>query len=336
MIEVFLLAPLFLFAVLMTGFVRRMAVRAQLIAFPTSRSSHSVPTPIGGGIGIVLSYLAMLAFLALADIAPLGEIAVLLSGALVAVVGFLDDRKHLSVGLRLGVQTASVLYAVWLCGDLPPLWVGNMQVGGVLFAWVFIPLALVWLTNLYNFMDGIDGLAGMEAAFVSFAAAVILFAFGDVGLGLVCLGLFAGVTGFLVWNWPPARIFMGDAGSGFLGLTLGIVALLSHAHGTMSLWSWVLLLGAFIVDASVTLVRRIVTGKPFYQAHRQHAYQHAALRYKSHGVVTRTVLLLNILLLFPLAWLASRHPEHGVYFAAFGIVPLIVLVHCFGAGKESL
>lgn len=336
MIDVFLVVPLFLLAVALTGFARALAMRSRLMAIPTSRGSHTIPTPVGGGIAIVLTYLATLVFVATEYAMNGSELLMLAAGLPVAVVGLIDDRVQVSARIRLAVQFACVLLATALAGRVPALPIAGAQFGGLLFVWIVLPLCMVWLTNLYNFMDGIDGFAGLETVFVSLAGASILFANGDVILGFVCMGLFAGAMGFLVWNWPPARIFMGDVGSGFVGVTLGIVALLAHVHGSMSLWSWVLLLSCFIVDASFTLLRRIATGQVFYEAHRQHAFQHAARRYGSHGKVSLALLFINIVWLLPLAWLASLHPEHGVYFAVVGIVPLLILVFRLGAGKESL
>ena len=336
MVEVFMAAPLYVVAALLTGIVRNLAIRSQLLALPSSRGLHSVPTPVGGGIAIVLTYLFTLVYVALAYEVSLSKVLMLSAGLPVAVAGLFDDRLHLSAVLRLAIQCACAFFAVWLAGSVPPLQVGNVRAEGLLFVWVFLPVALIWLTNLFNFMDGIDGLAGGEAAFVSVAAAAILLSFGDMELGLLCLGLFAGAAGFMVWNWAPARIFMGDVGSGFLGLTFGIVALLSHLHGSMSLWSWVLLMSCFVVDASATLLRRVLTGQAFYEAHRQHAYQHAAQLFGSHQKITATVLSINFFWLLPLAWLASLHPEYGVYFTITGIVPLVMLAHRFGAGTESL
>ncbi len=334
MAEVFLAIPLFLVAVVLTLLVRILAIQTQTLAHPTQRSSHTVPTPVGGGVAIVVCYIVVLAILASSRDFPPPEIVVLAAGLPVAIVGLVDDRVHLSARLRIAIQVICALFAVMYAGAIPPLLIGELEFHGLIFVWVILPLALVWMSNLYNFMDGIDGIAGMEAAFVSFAAAAFLFANGDVLLGLLCLGLFSGAAGFLVWNWPPAKIFMGDVGSGFLGLTFAAIALLSHVHGSMSLWSWLLLLACFITDASVTLVRRIMKGNAFYEAHRQHAYQHASRSSGSHLKVTLAVFAINVFWLLPLAWLATLHPEHGVYFASIGIVPLLALAHRLGAGKE--
>ena len=164
--------------------------------------------------------------------------------------------------------------------------------------------ALVWLTNLFNFMDGIDGLAGMEAVSVSGLGAFLLLRNRLLSGAQLSLMLCAASLGFLVWNWPPAKIFMGDVGSGFLGFTLGTLALFSSKTDSTLVWPWLILLAAFLVDATVTLLRRISGRARWYEAHRSHAYQHAARASGSHAKVTLAVAAMNIGWLFPLAWAA--------------------------------
>ena len=156
-------------------------------------------------------------------------------------------------------------------------------------------IGVVWMINLYNFMDGIDGLAGVEAVTVSAVAAILLW---SQALDLVtsCLLLAAAVLGFLFWNWPPAKIFMGDVGSGFLGFVFAVLAIWSGKSGAVPLLIWLLLLGVFIVDATVTLVKRVARGEKLYEAHRSHVYQLAVQAGYSHKQVTLTVLLINIML----------------------------------------
>ena len=336
MFEFYLMPILFLAAVAVTGMVRVHAIRSRLLALPTHRSSHEVPTPVGGGIAIVLVYLATLAIAILAFLVQWTHALLLATSLPVALMGYLDDRRQLGAGLRFAVQVLCVFVAVSLAGQIPAVNVGSLVIEGALLQWFVLPLSLVWLCNLYNFMDGIDGLAGSETAFVCLAAAILLVQGNDLPLAWLCLGLFAGAAGFLVWNWGPARIFMGDVGSGFLGLTLGLVAMVAHLHGSMSFWSWVILLASFLVDATFTLVRRLMRRAKVTQAHRQHAYQHAARRFASHRAVCVVVQAINVMWLFPVAALANRHPDQGVYFAALAIVPLLVIVYRFDAGWESL
>ena len=195
-------------------------------------------------------------------------------------------------------------------------------------------MGLVWLTNLFNFMDGIDGLAGMEAVCVSGLGALLLRN-ALPGYAQVSWMLAAASLGFLVWNWPPAKIFLGDAGSGFLGFSLGVLAMFSSRAGTAFLWPWLILLAVFVVDSTVTLLRRVLSQARWYEAHRSHAYQHAARLWGSHAKVTLAAAAIDIAWLFPLAWCACRYPEAAPAFAAVAIAPLVYLAFRFHGGIEE-
>jgi len=287
----------FLVSCWLTSFVRRYALRHSIVDRPNPRSSHTVPTPRGGGIAIAVSW-----FLALAGLVVSGEldmwvgIALLVGGGAIALIGWLDDRRHLSAGIRAGVHLAAAAWAVWCLGGFPSF---NVGTGIVPLGWLGGALAVIgiaWLTNLYNFMDGIDGLAAGEAVGVGLVGGVLLAAAGATGLSLVALALAAAAGGFLVFNWPPAKIFMGDVGSGLLGYAFGVLALASERAGAVPLIVWMILLAVFIVDATATLVRRIVKGERWYEAHRSHSYQRAVQAGYSHRDVTLAVMGLNGLL----------------------------------------
>ncbi len=333
MLEAFLAVPFFLISVLLTAIVLRLAVRAQLIALPNERGSHQIPTPVGGGFAIVSVYVLSLFTLWQLQFIPVNELSALCASLGVAIIGLLDDRHHVDFRVRLLVQCLAVFWGlVWL-SPLPQLMIFTNLPEASLIVWLFFSLALLWMTNLYNFMDGIDGFAGSQACFAGLAAAGFLIHSEDYGLGLLCLYLFAGAAGFLVWNWPPARIFMGDVGSGFIGLSLGLIAVLSLAHGSMSVWSWALLMGCFIVDATLTLARRVLSGERWYDAHCSHAFQIAAKKFVNHARVTVGLILIDVLWLLPMAMLAAKHPEYGVYLAVAGLIPLVLIALWFNAGK---
>ena len=197
---------------------------------------------------------------------------------------------------------------------------------------------LVWLLNLYNFMDGIDGLAGIEAISVSLGGAVLLFlkhqAITNEGLTLILLAVT--VLGFLCWNFPPAKIFMGDAGSGFLGIILGLLSLQGAWIAPQFFWSWLILLGVFIVDATWTLGRRFIQGEKVYEAHRSHAYQYAARYYGSHQKVSLMVALINVIWLLPWALVVGLADLNAYVGLIVAYTPLLVLVIYFDAGKREL
>ncbi|MGE8637350.1 MAG: MraY family glycosyltransferase [Achromobacter sp.] len=288
---------------LLTGALRRYALASRsLLDVPNDRSSHVVPTPRGGGVAFVVSFLAGLPVLAWLDLLPVAAaIALGGAGAMVAIIGFLDDRGHVAVRWRLLVHFGAALWLLAWFGGLPA---GIFSSSGAMWAAVASVLgvfALVWLLNLYNFMDGIDGLAASEAICVAGSGALLYILSDNAGSMAAPLLLAAAVAGFLLWNYPPARIFMGDAGSSFLGIVLGGLALQAAWHAPALFWAWIILLGVFVVDASWTLLRRLARGERVYLAHRMHGYQHAARRFGSHRPVLLAVIALNVCWLFPMA-----------------------------------
>ena len=181
-------------------------------------------------------------------------------------------------------------------------------------------------------MDGIDGIAGVEAICVAGGGALIIrLNNGDAAQSFWLMTLAAATLGFLFWNWPPAKIFMGDACSGFLGFILGIFALVTSATAGINLWSWLILLGIFLTDATITLIRRILRKEKFYKAHRSHGYQILSRRFNSHLKVTLYCLFINIFWLFPLASLASFHSEWGAVCALIAFSPLVTLAFIIGS-----
>jgi Fuc2NAc and GlcNAc transferase len=327
----------FLLSALLTGVVRRVAVSRGVLDVPNARSSHTAPTPRGGGAAIVLSTLA--AWIALG---PTGvvrtDIVIALSGGGIAIaaIGLLDDRFRLSARIRLSVHFAAALWAlVWLNG-LPPMQVGEHVIvlgrGGYLLG----ALGIVWTLNLFNFMDGIDGIAASEAIFVV-CGGILLALMNDSGHSHPAIGLafVAACCGFLLWNWPPARIFMGDVGSGFLGYVVAVLAVIEAHESSLALLVWLILGGVFFVDATVTLARRLLRGERLYEAHRTHAYQCLVRRWGSHRLVTLAVLAVNVCWLLPIAMFAARSPVHAPLLLATALGPLIVLAFAVGAGASE-
>ena len=324
-------------AALLTGVVRQFVLARGLLDVPNARSSHVLPTARGGGVAIVAVTLAGVLLTALRGglDSPLAR-GVLLGGSLVAGVGLLDDRGHVPVPLRLLVQFVAVAGALVAIGGLPavPLGEGHVDLGvaGDLFA----GLACVWFLNLFNFMDGIDGIAASEAAFVALAAAGLTASTGAPA-PLVVLWLVVGgaCAGFLAWNWPPARIFMGDVGSGFLGFVLALLLVCSTGRSGLNAWAALILVAPFVADATVTLVARIARGERWYSAHRSHAYQWLSRRWGSHARVTGLFLLVNVVLVLPAAWWAVLRPQHGPVLALLVVALLGVAARAAGAGRAD-
>lgn len=341
MTVVFFIAALALLSWTLTAVLRRYALARSLMDIPNARSSHSLPTPRGGGVAIVITFLVGLCAAFFAGFGIHSELFYTLFGAglSIALLGFLDDHGHIAARWRLLGHFAAAAWALYWLGGMPPL-VGFGVV--VNLGWIGHALAalyLVWLLNLYNFMDGIDGIASVEAICVCLGGAV-LYAVVNTGFlisagELPLLMLAAGVVGFLMWNFPPAKIFMGDAGSGFLGIVLGIFSLQAGWVDPALFWAWLILLGVFIVDATLTLLRRLLRREKVYEAHRSHAYQFAARRLNRHLPVTMAVLVINLCWLFPLAVVVSLGWLDGLVGLLLAYIPLIALALRFNAGMAE-
>ncbi len=204
------------------------------------------------------------------------------------------------------------------------------------FGYVIAAFYLVWMLNLYNFMDGIDGLASVEAICACVGACLVYWIAGHTSLAIAPLVLAMAVSGFLAWNFPPAKIFMGDAGSGFLGIVLAVMSLHAAWTNPLFLWAWLILLGVFIVDATFTLIRRLLRGDKVYEAHRSHGYQYASRKYGSHRAVTLAIAAINLLWLVPVAILVVLQYLDGVAGLVLAYVPLVLLAFRFHAGELEI
>lgn len=322
----------------LTAVLRRYALAKSIIDVPNARSSHSTPTPRGGGVAIVLAFLAALPFFGGSE-EVLWTLLVALggSGALVAIIGFMDDHNHIAARWRLLGHFCAAIWALFWIGGLPPLNIFGIGIDLGLTGNVVAALYLVWMLNLYNFMDGIDGIASIEAICTCLSACLLYWFSGVQDMIWIPLTLAASVAGFLVWNFPPARIFMGDAGSGFLGVVLGIISLQAAWTSPQLFWGWLILLGVFIVDATFTLVHRIIRGDRVYEAHRSHAYQFASRRFGKHLPVTLGVAAINVFWLLPVALCVTLLGLDGVLGICVAYTPLFLLAIKFNAGaRESV
>jgi Fuc2NAc and GlcNAc transferase len=322
---------------LLVGIVRRAVLRRGLLDLPNARSSHATPTARGGGIAIVLvTLLAVAIGFALRGIPDPLAVAWIVGGCLVAGVGFLDDLRGLPAVVRAGAHfLAAILLlngidvpAVCASLGLTTAWLGPF--------WVIGAVVIVWSINLFNFMDGIDGLASAQCIFVVLAGTLLLAMGHGIGSALLPGVAMAGAAaGFLIWNAPPAKIFMGDVGSGFIGFGLIAGALATSGHGPVSLWTWLVLNGVFVADATVTVLTRLFRGQRIYQAHRSHAYQRLARRWSSHGRVTAAYMSINLIWCLPWAIATTKSPGNAPVVALAALLPLCVAAIAAGAGKPD-
>lgn len=295
------------------GYTRRRGMLDQ----PGRRRSHVMPTPRGGGIGIVLAVLVCAPAALVTAPGPWpAAVAITLGGALalVALVGWWDDRRSLPVLPRLGAQIVAVaaLSIVLVHGQLAGWWL-----------LVLLPLG-VWSVNLHNFMDGIDGLLALQCMFVGAALGALAWWAGQPALTAMAAVLTLATCGFWVFNRPPARIFMGDVGSGSVGLLIFAVAAMLWRNDARTLWPALIVVSAFNVDAGLTLVTRMLRGRRWYTAHREHLYQWLVRRGLTHARTGTAYLGWNVLVAAPLAVLAAVRPAVAL--------PVCVFTHIVAAG----
>jgi len=328
-------------SMILTGVIRYYALSRKVLDIPNHRSSHSVPTPRGGGLAIVLAFLLAISFLFFKGLIDSIEWLALISGLPVAAIGFCDDHVHVSARWRFLTHFLAALIALFFLQGFPLLLI-PAPLDWLLQRWIINPgwlgyplgvLFLVWFLNLFNFMDGADGIAASESLFVSSALAGYLY-YLDQGVFAVAISLASASFGFLLWNWPKAKIFMGDVGSGFLGLLLGILMLMAARQAAVLFYCGLILFGIFIVDATYTLFYRFFSRQKWYEAHCSHSYQHAAKQY-GHLKVLFACWSINLCWLLPISWLVFLHPNYALMGLFLAYSPLIYLAFYFKAGKAE-
>ncbi|NWO04485.1 MAG: glycosyltransferase family 4 protein [Alteromonadaceae bacterium] len=321
-----------------TALVRAWAVRRNALVLPSERCSHQIPTPHGGGIAIAaLTIILGAMFLALGWVPEHSMLAFIGLGLFMLVLGVWDDFGDVSAKFRLAMHFGVAGIGLASIPALPVVsfWGFELDPTSNLLFWPVLLVGWVWLINLYNFMDGIDGLAAVQALALFGGMAFNFWMAGSIEWSWICVFMVGAVSGFTILNWPPAKIFMGDGGSGFLGFVIGFMMLLSAAQTSVSMWSWAILLTLFITDATVTLLVRFFTGQNVLQAHRTHAYQLLTRRLGGHLPVTLGYGAVMVFVLTPLSWLASVFPNTGL--ALFGLAFLVsgAMAFMLGCGQPE-
>ncbi len=299
---------LFILSFGLTYLVKNYAIKKSLVDIPNDRSSHTVPTPHGGGVAIALTWFAGLIYLHITDQIETDLFYALMAGVIIALVSYLDDLYGLNPKTRFLVQLFTALVGLYFLGGLNILDFGLFTIENPIINNTIATIAIIWFINLYNFLDGIDGYAGSEAVFLGAAG----YLFFNNPLFLV---LIVSVLGFLIWNWHKAKIFMGDVGSTLLGYTVAIFAIYYKNEG-ISIFVWLILFGLFWFDATLTLYRRYRNKEQLSQAHKKHAFQRLTQSGWSHSRVVIYSMAVNAVLLV-LAWLAMEYPS--LKFVLFGV-----------------
>lgn len=313
------LVTLFVSALLCGSYQRFARVR-QIVDTPNERSSHSIPTPHGGGAALLSAFaLGLLLAAWLYGAWDESFVTLAVCALVLTLVGAIDDLSGLSVRIRLLAYSLVCLFAS--VSLLQGVVSEHVLYGGVLV--LIAMLTMLWSLNLYNFMDGIDGFAALQTIFVCCSAAFLTWLAGHFdSYARFCLVLAAAHCGFLLWNYPPARLFMGDAGSVPTGFLLAALALLGALQGQLDPLCWVVLSAVFITDASWTLLWRIATGQPFTQPHRLHVYQRLSRHWNSHLRVDVLLMVINVVWLFPMALAVQLWPDSKLFLVFLAYLPL--------------
>jgi len=320
----------------LTLLIRKSALKTNRLDVPNERSSHTSPTPRGAGLAVVVAFLlGLIALLVENSISDEVFLAVAIPGLAVAIIGWLDDRGHLtSAKWRLVGHFACASLAVWLVGGLPELPLANSTIDFGLVGDIAAVIYLVWMLNLFNFMDGIDLITGVQTVTTSVGVAMLLLISTESDLWKIFAVLAASIVGFLFFNLPPAKIFLGDVGSGFIGFTTAVISIIVAKDEPLVAWAMVILLAVFVTDATVTLLRRLLSREHVYVAHRTHAYQHLSKKLNSHLPVSLGVGAINLFILFPIAWLVVESEIIPIIGLLVTYVPLAIVAALLNARRK--
>jgi Fuc2NAc and GlcNAc transferase len=274
----------------LTYLIKNYYIKNAILEEINERSSHTVPTPHGGGIALSITWFVGLVYLNFTNQIDSSLFYALLVGVIISVVSFFDDLYDLSPKVRLVAQASVAVGGLYFLGGFHELDLFGLGIDNQIITNIFAFLLIVWFINLYNFLDGINGYAGSEIVFLS-VAGYLLFGGGHfVVLAVASLG-------FLIWNYGnKAKIFMGDVGSTLLGYNVAIFTIYYANAEPSNLWIWIVLFGVFWFDATLTLVRRKLNGEQLSQAHKKHGYQRLQQSGWSHFKVTNWSIVLNVVL----------------------------------------
>ena len=291
------------------------AKKAGMLVSPGSRQSHQVATPTGGGLGLIFSIVVM--SIMLQFLSPLPDFwwAKIIPGVLVlALIGWCDDKQPVSSLARLLVQ---LVVTLWLLGFG---WLQFSAQEAALYAGAV--LAMVWMMNLYNFMDGSNGMAGFQGVFAGVMLSILFFLGNHQAMALMSLIVAAACAGFLPLNFPQARVFMGDVASVPLGFVFASLTTYGLHSGAFEWPVAILIMSVFIVDATLTLSARVIRGERWYTAHAQHVYQRLIAHGWSHSRVLMVYQTINVMLVLPAILLAEIYPHYAKVTAGFALLML--------------
>jgi len=313
-----------------TYYVRHLAVKNDLFDIPNQRSSHNIPTPKGGGISIIVLLIITTGGLFYFQMISREIMLSITVGLLIiSIIGFIDDYKNLPILIRLIGYTFGAMISLYFIGGVDSLFesshnffkccdinISKFEVAGPFFAILY----MLWLTNLYNFMDGVDGFAAVQTICVSLFCSFLFYFSGNYALAVIMFCLVSATIGFLYWNWAPAKIFMGDVGSCSIGFFFGLFSIYTAKEEIIPISIWLILLAPFIGDATFTLIKRMINKEKWYKAHNSHAFQNLFQLGLSHGQLTIGLLLINLLFIWPLAIFVQINQNYDLYVALLAYI----------------
>lgn len=279
-----------LFSFILTFIIKKLANRLSIIDIPNERSSHNVPTPRGGGLAIVITWYIGITVLFYFELIENHLYYALICGVLLAIISLIDDVINLKPMFRLFAQVVTAIGAFIFLNGIDSIYIAGFEIDYWFILYPISILGIVWFINLFNFLDGIDAYASIEAVCV----AIGLYIFTG---NIVTVVLIVSVLGFLFWNWPKAKIFMGDVGSTQLGFILIVLGIYFHNENQFNIIQWLILTSPFWFDATFTLFRRWKNKERLSQAHKKHAYQRLVQSGFSHLRVDVYLIGVNIVLL---------------------------------------
>jgi Fuc2NAc and GlcNAc transferase len=266
--------------------IRRFALKKKIVSIPNERSLHVIPTPLGGGLAIVISWYIGISILFFSAVIESNLYFALLSGVLLTIVSLIDDLIDLKPAIRLFFHFVTAIIAFIFLGGLRQLIIPGIEMNYLFIVYPLAIVGMVWFINLFNFMDGVDGFASLEAITIC----LVLYILSG---SIINILLIACISGFLFWNWPKAKIFMGDVGSTQLGFILIVLGIYFHNTYQFSILNWIMLSSPFWFDATLTLYRRWRNGEKLGEAHRKHVYQRVVQSGFSHLKVNLFLLIIN-------------------------------------------
>jgi len=325
----FLIIPIFVCSWMGVFLYKKYAIFNGIISNPNYRTLHEVPIPSGGGVIFSLLFILSIFLIWLNQQLSNNLFFMLgVGGVTASLLGFKDDISNIKASNKLIIQLILSSWVIFC------LYLDNLLYLNWLPIFILIPVLLfvmVWFVNAYNFIDGVDGMAASGAIFLSLTLALVLF-LTDKSVELIPVFILIAILvgGFISFNWPPASIFMGDAGSVFLGYTFGSLMLYTTLNGDITVWVWITVFGYFFADTMVTQIVRVILVEKWYLPHRSHAYQNLARITASHSKVTSGVVLYNILWVLPLTLLSVFRPENEVIIAILANLPALIIAYKYG------